>query len=118
MLLWCKKGGLPPGNGAPPLPEEMDGLDDDDDDTRRDVETADGEAGTATPHGTAKMLQCLYSDLYGNPASTKAQLMARGESERSPAHVEADAKRVEAELLGSPPSQDFDHGRSNLDPTG
>ena len=79
----------------------MDGLgDDDDDDAKRDGETVDGEVRTVTPHVTTEMLQCLYSDLYGNSAPTKAQMMATGESERSPADAEADAKRVEAELLG------------------
>ena len=46
------------------------------------------------------MLQCLYSDLYRNSAPAKAQMMATGESEQSSADVEADAKRVEEELLG------------------
>ena len=79
----------------------MDGLDDDDDDdAQRYGETVDGKVGKATPHGTAKMLQCLYSELYGNSAPTKAQMMATRESERSSADAEADAKRVEAELLG------------------
>ena len=67
-----RKKGLPPGHGATPSPEEMDGLDDDDDDARRDGELVDGDAQTTTAHGTAKMLQCLYADLYGNPAPTKA----------------------------------------------
>ena len=65
------------------------------------------------------MMQCLYTELYGNPAPSKAQMMATGESERSPELVEADAKRVETELLVSPHRlRIFDHGRSNLDPAG
>ena len=90
----------------------MDGLgDDDDDDAQRDGEAVDGEVGNATPHGTAKMLQCLCSELYGNSTPTKAQTMATGESERSSADAEADAKRVEAELLGSHNRlRIFDHG--------
>jgi hypothetical protein len=91
------------------LSEEMDRLGDDDgDDVQRDGDTTDGEAGTATPNGMAKTLQCLYADLYGNPKRTKAQMMATRERKRSPYDVEVDAKRVEEELLGgTPPPQDF-----------
>ena len=104
-----KRSGLPPGHDMSQLSEEMDGLGDDDgDDVQRDGDTTDGEAGTATPNGMAKTLQCLYAGLYGNPKRTKAQMMATRERERSPYDVEADAKRVEEELLGgTPPPQDF-----------
>ena len=44
-------------------------------------------------------MQCLYSKLYGNPAPSSSS-MVTGDSERSPATVETDAKRVETELLG------------------
>ena len=87
----------------------MDGLgDDDDDDTKRDGETVDGEVRTVTPHVTTEMLQCLYEDLYGITKPTKAQVTATGERERPPAEVETDVKRAEEELLGAtPPPQDF-----------
>ena len=115
-----ERGGLPPNHGAPSLPEEMDGLDDDDDDdTHRNGEAVDGEDAKVSSHGTAKVLQCLYSELYGNPSPTKAQMMATGECERSSADTEADAKRVEEELLVSHHRfRIFDHGRAYLDPTG
>ena len=112
-----RKKYLPPGKGAPPRPEDDGRLSDGDGDTRRDDEPADGGAGTVTAHGTATMMQCLYTDLYGNPAPSKAQMMATGESERSPALVEADAKRVETELSPHRPWI-FYHGRSDLDPEG
>ena len=52
----------------------MDGLDDDDDDyEKHDDDTADGEAGTATPNCTAEVLKCIYVDLYGTTKPTKAQ---------------------------------------------
>ena len=87
----------------------MDGVGDNDDDARCDGETADGGAEKATAYDTATMLQCEYSDLYGNPAPMTAQMTAAGERERSPALAEADAKRVETDLLGviTPPPQDF-----------
>ena len=89
----------------------MDGLDDADDDCgQHDDDTADGEAGTATPNGTVEVLKCLYANLYGITKPTKAQMMAVGERERSSSDVEADAKRVEVEeklLSATPPAQDF-----------
>ena len=94
------KKGLSPGKGAAPRPEDADGLSDDDDDTWHDDESVDGGAETVTAHGTAMMMQCLYTELYGNPARSKAQMMATRESDRSPALAEVDAKRVETELLG------------------
>ena len=96
-----RKKGLPPGKGAPPRPEDAGGLSDGDDDTRRDDESVDGGTETVTAHGTAPMMQCMYTEFYGNPAPSKAQMVATGESERSPALVEADAKRVKTELLGA-----------------
>ena len=67
-----------------------------------------GEAGTASPNGTAEVLKCLYADLYGTMKPAKAQMMAVGERERSSSDVEADAKRVEEKLLSAtPPAQDF-----------
>ena len=115
-----KRGGLPPNHGAPPPPEEMDGLDDDDDDdAHRNGEAVDGEDGKVGSHGTATMLQCRYSELYGNSSPTKTQMMATEESERSSADAEADAKRVKEELLGSHHRLSFFyHGRAYLDPTG
>ena len=82
-------------------------------------DTAGGEAGTATTNGTVEVLKCPYANLYGITKPTKAQMMAVGERERSSSDVEADAKRVEEKLLSAtPPAQDFDHGRADLDPTG
>ena len=96
-----KRGGLPPNHGAPQTPEEMDGLDDDDDDdAHRNGEAVDGEDGKVGLRGTATMLRCRYSELYGNSSPTKAQMMATEESERSSADAEVDAKRVKEELLG------------------
>ena len=91
------------------MPEEMDGLDDDDDDSEKHVDDApDGEARTAAPNGTAEVLKCLYADLYVTTKPAKAQMMAAGERERSSSEVEADAGRVEEELLSAkPPAQDF-----------
>ena len=51
------------------------GLSDDDGDTRRDDEPVDDGAETATAHGTAMMMQCLYTKLYGNSAPSKEQMM-------------------------------------------
>ena len=105
-----KKGaGLPPNAEAAPAPEVMDGLDDDDDDfEQHDDGAVDGEAGKASPNGTAEVLKCLYADLYGNAKPTKAQMMVVGERERSSSEVEADAKRVKEQLLSATPSaQDF-----------
>ena len=100
---------MPPNHGSSPAPEEMDGLGDDDDgEVQHDDDTADGDTGTVNPNGTAEMMQCLYADFYGNTKPTKAQMMATVERARSSTEVEADAKRVEEELLGAtPPPQDF-----------
>ena len=69
---------------------------------------ADGEAGKPSPNGTTEVPKCLYADLYGNVKPTKAQMMVVGERERSSSEVEADAKRVEEQLLSATPSaQDF-----------
>ena len=104
-----RKKTLPPGHGATPTPEEMDGLDDDDDDFGQHDDDAEyGEDGMSHPHGTAEVLKCLYADLYGNVEPTTAQMMVEGERERSPSEIEADAKRVEEKLLTATLSpQDF-----------
>ena len=87
----------------------MDGLGDgDDDDVQHHDDTADGVTEAVNPYGTAEVLRCLYADLYGTTKPTKSQMMATNESERSPDEVEANAKRVEEELLSAtPPAQDF-----------
>ena len=87
----------------------MDGLGDGDGDFGQyDDDEEYGEDGKPHPYGTAEVLKCLYADFYGTTKPTKAQTMAVGEHERSPSEVEADAKRVEEELLSAtPPAQDF-----------
>ena len=87
----------------------MDGLDDDDGDfEQHDDDAAVGEDGKPSPNGTAEVLKCLCADLYGTVKPTKAQMMVVGERGRSPSEIEADAKRVEEQLLNTTPSpQDF-----------
>ena len=87
----------------------MDGLDDDDDDfEQHDDDAADREAGKLSPNGTVEVLKYLYADLYGNVKPTKAQMVVEGERERTSSEIEADAKRVEEQLLNATPSaQDF-----------
>ena len=88
----------------------MDGLDDDDElhfEQHADDED-DGEDGQPHPYGTAKVLKCLYANLYGNVKPTKAQMMVEGERERTSSEIEADAQRVKERVLTStPPPQDF-----------
>ena len=101
----------PPGHvGAPPTPEEMDGLDDDEElhfePYTDDVDA--GEDGQLNPHGTAEVLQCLYENLCGNEKPTKAQMTVGGARERTSSEIEEDAQRVEEQLLAlTPPPQDF-----------
>ena len=101
---------LPPGHGAGPTPEDMDGLDSDEKlyfKQHFDEEEV-GEDAQPHPYGTADVLKCLYANLYGNEKPTKAQMMAGGERERTSSEIEADAQRVEEKLLTATPSpQDF-----------
>jgi hypothetical protein len=87
----------------------MDGLDDGDDNFEQHDDDAEyGEDGKPHPYGTAEVLKCLYADLYGNVEPTTAQMMVESARERSSSEIEADAKRVEEELLTDTPSpQDF-----------
>ena len=90
----------PPGHvGAPPTPEEMDGLGDDED---------AGQDGQLNPHVTAEVLQCLYENLCDNEKPTKAQLTVGGAREHTSPEIEEDAQRVEEQPLAlTPPPQDF-----------
>ena len=101
---------LPPGNGGGPTPEEMDGLNDDEElyfEPLVDAEEA-GEDGQPNLHGTADVMKCFYANLLANKKPTKAQMTAEGERERTSSETEADAQRVEGRLLTStPPLQDF-----------
>ena len=101
---------LPLGHGAAPTPEEMDGLDSDDEPCfgqNFDDEEAE-EDGQDRAHGIADVLKCSYEDLHGIEKPTEAQMAVGGECERTAAEVEADAQRLEEQLLTvTPPSQDF-----------
>ena len=115
-----KKRGLSPNHGASPAPEEMDGLDDDDDDdVQHDGDSANGGAEAANPYGKTEVLRCSYLDLQDTIKPTKSQMMATDGSERSSDEVKTDGKRVEEKLLSAHRRRRiFDHGRTDLDPTG
>ena len=68
----------------------------------------DGEGGESHLYGTAEILKCLYANLHGNVKPTKAQMMVEDGCERTSSEIEADAQRVEEQLLTATPSpQDF-----------
>ena len=101
---------LPPHNGGGPTPEEMGGLDDDDElyfEPLVDDKEA-GKDGQPNLHGTAEVLKCLYPNFVTNKTPAKASMTAKGARERTSSEIEEDAQRVEERLLAStPPPQDF-----------
>jgi hypothetical protein len=88
----------------------MDGLDDDDElYLEQDVDVEhDAEDGQTRSHGTSEVMKCLYANLLDNVKPTKVQAGAEDGRERTPAEAEADAQRLEEQLLTMTPSpQDF-----------
>ena len=64
---------LPPGHRGGPTPEEMDGLDDDEElyfEPLVDAEEA-GENGQPNLHGIAEVMKCLYANLVANKKPTR-----------------------------------------------
>jgi hypothetical protein len=101
----------PPGHmGAPPTPEEMDGLDDDVELHFEPYTDTPGveQDGQTNSHGVTEVLHCLYENLLDIAKPAKTRMTDGSERARTSSEIEEDAQQVEKQLLAlTPPPQDF-----------